>query len=112
MNAIEKSLGVHKVVDILVRNGADVNAKDDLGYTPLASAVLNGNLINHLFPTIAQILSEYRVIKYTTFDNPFFLGHKKIVEILVQYGADLNLKNDDGDTPLDIALAKGTFFRF
>ena len=35
-------------------------------------------------------------------------GNTKIVERLVGYGADLNVPDSDGDTPLHIALARDT----
>ena len=32
-------------------------------------------------------------------------GLKKVVELLIHEGADVNAKDDDGDTPLDLALS-------
>jgi ankyrin repeat protein len=31
-------------------------------------------------------------------------GHKEIVELLMAKGADLNAKNENGETPLDVAI--------
>ena len=31
-------------------------------------------------------------------------GHKKVVELLILKGADINAKNGDGRTPLDLAI--------
>jgi cytohesin len=31
-------------------------------------------------------------------------GHKEIAELLIAAGADVNAKDDDGDTPLDQAI--------
>jgi ankyrin repeat protein len=31
-------------------------------------------------------------------------GHKEIAELLIAEGADVNAKDDDGDTPLDQAI--------
>ena len=33
-------------------------------------------------------------------------GHKKMVELLIEKGADVNAKEDDGDTPLDLAISR------
>ena len=33
-------------------------------------------------------------------------GHKEIVELLITAGADVNAKDEDGDTPLDNAKYK------
>lgn len=34
----------------------------------------------------------------------FHLGHIDAVRVLVEMGADLEAKNDDGKTPLDVAI--------
>ena len=31
-------------------------------------------------------------------------GHKEIAELLISNGADVNVKKDDGRTPLDVAI--------
>ena len=62
-------------------DGADVNRKDDGGYTPLHYAVQS-----HLIPS-----SE---------DQP----NKKITELLIANGADVNAKNKLGMTPLKLAV--------
>jgi cytohesin len=33
-----------------------------------------------------------------------FYGHKEVVEMLIAAGADVNAKDDNGDTPLDVAV--------
>ena len=53
--------------------GAEVNAKDEHGGTPLHRAVF------------------------------FNSGQKEIVELLLANGAEVNAKDDDGETPLDVA---------
>ena len=63
-------------------DGADVNRKDDGGYTPLHYAVQS-----HLIPG-----SE---------DQP----NKKITELLIANGADVNARGPDGRTPLYGAVA-------
>ena len=35
-------------------------------------------------------------------------GHKEIAELLITKGADVNVKDDDGTTPLDMADDKET----
>ena len=68
------------VVLFLVSKGADVNAKDDDGFTPLMQAMLMGN------------------------DNK---PAAPIVEILVANGADPNAQDKQGNTPLILASERG-----
>ena len=35
-------------------------------------------------------------------------GHKEVIELLIAKGADVNAKDDDGTTPLDMADDKET----
>ena len=36
-----------------------------------------------------------------------FMGYKEVVKLLIDKGADINSKNDDGFTPLDMASQEG-----
>ena len=58
--------------------GADVNAKDGDGFTPLHNAV--------------------------NFGHP---SATEVIKLLIAKGADVNEKNDHGETPLDWAKATG-----
>lgn len=40
------------------------------------------------------------------------LGREEIVEMLVKHGADVNRKNKNGKSALDIAVEKGKFVVF
>ncbi len=41
-----------------------------------------------------------------SFEFAAYGGHKEIVELLITAGADVNAKDEDGDTPLDNAKYK------
>ena len=69
-----------KKVSRLLDNGADVNAKDKIGNTPLHYTAGWGH------KDVAALL---------------------IAELLIAKGADVNDKNNDGDTPLHIAVKNG-----
>lgn len=53
-------IGNTKVAQILIANGANVNAEDFSGHTPLHSAAKNGNLIYK--PVICPVL-ERKILK-------------------------------------------------
>jgi ankyrin repeat protein len=63
---------------LLLEAGADVNARDEQGNTPLQRAVDEG-----------------------------WRGGLEVAELLVSKGADVSAKNRRGETPLSMAKAKG-----
>ncbi|EKD23487.1 MAG: ankyrin repeat protein [uncultured bacterium] len=73
INVIIKNGGLPIILRELIKRGANLNIKDDLGWTPLHHAVNMGNTI--------------------IFD---------IIQTLVENGADKNIKNLDGKLPIDL----------
>lgn len=69
---------------LLLDAGADVNAKNAEGNTPLLTLTIN--YINDIY-----------AYTYTIFDN-----YAKIIELLLNAGADVNVQNNDGNTVLHI----------
>ena len=90
-----KTIFNDKLREILLEHGADVNAKNDDGNTPLLFA-------DQL--EIVKILIEHGAdvnVKNNNGDTPLFFANQfEIVKILIKHGADVNAKNNDGNTPL------------
>jgi ankyrin repeat protein len=96
------------VIRRMINAGADVNAKDKYGWTPLSCASRNG----HLDVVIALMgagadLNAKTNDGWTLLHFASYSGHMDIVTALINIGAELNAKDVDGDTPLHLASYNG-----
>jgi ankyrin repeat protein len=91
-----------------LREGADINASDAYGYTPLMNAAMLGRvkIVKALIEAGADIQKKGQ-FGYTALHAAAQNGHLDVVQALVKYGASVNCKNDDGDIPLILAV-RGT----
>ena len=117
---------------VLVSNGADINAKDEGGQTPLQKAVFHGDnkVVEFLIAKDAEIsihlaayIGSYAKVKSlidsgtdpnsSNNDGDSVLhhavsgGHKEIAELLIDSSANINTKDLIGQTPLHIAVKIG-----
>jgi ankyrin repeat protein len=85
--------------------GADVNAKNVDGWTPLHEAAFGGRkeIVELLISNGADVNAKHDGFGTTPLHRAAYRGHKEIVELLIGKGADVNAKNANGETPIDWA---------
>jgi len=98
-NAVKK--GDADKVKVLIKQGADINAQDEDGDTPLMIASYYGQLevVRALLNAGADVSSTH---KYggTALISAAAGGHVQILKALIEKGAEVNAKTYDGRTPL------------
>jgi ankyrin repeat protein len=99
--------GSSAVVKMLIEHGANVNAFDDIGCTPLVYALYkkNNEIIEILIASNADVnavASGMTPLMYAS-----VIGNKEIAEMLLLKGANVSAKNNDGATPLMMAVLRG-----
>lgn len=104
-------LGFDDLVELLLTKGADINAKEKNGFTPLHASAQNGfeKTVEILLENHADINSgtnEKRTPLYSAVDR----DHEQIISMLIEKGADVNIGINNGWTPLHRAAYHGKTF--
>jgi len=104
--------GDFDLVEILLKKGKNPNDKDGLGITPL-------HYITHMQPNnlhIARLLIEkganLNAVTNDSHETPlhwavakaYYYNNTDLIKLLLESGADPNLEDQKGNTPLDIAI--------
>lgn len=97
------------MVETLIKNGAKLNLENDLGQTVVHIATDLGWYINYdIYPF--DLCDEISFIFFSEIHD-YDLGLKNIVKILIEKGANINIKDNKGDSAFVLALKKGKHLR-
>lgn len=119
---------VTRVLQLLLKNDCDMNIGDTAGRTPLMRAIARGEYesaaalldegcainvqdnesgISHVEDIVSDCLDRQKRIQpcggHTALMYAVFLGHADVIELLLQYGCDIDLQNKEGYTAIDLA---------
>jgi ankyrin repeat protein len=109
------SYGKLDIATLLIEKGANVNAKNKIGGTPLCSSAMGkGDFLK-----VANLLIEKGAdVNVRTNDGSSILhfavlnGQPKMIELLLAKGADPKIKNNNGRTPIELVeILNRTKFR-
>jgi len=89
-----------------VEHGAHIDAKDEVGWTPIFWAVCmrRSEVIQYLIAQGANV--NLRIGQTTALHRAALAGTKDIVQLLITQGADVNARDKRGNTPLHEAFNK------
>ncbi|KAJ9584677.1 hypothetical protein L9F63_020980, partial [Diploptera punctata] len=92
------------VVSLLINHGAKVNIEEIHGYTPLCEAVWQKMvpLVQLLLNAGAKITQSHYLLHYAIMHR-----HIEMAELLLRAGSIVNLRDDNGDSPLIVAARTG-----
>ena len=114
-----------EVAELLIANGANVNAKNNKGFTPVdsifeAAALPSGDLdiasyrskyVDSAEQLIAKGVPFNALVMFTNGWTPLHAaagsGNKRVAQLLLAKGVDVNAQDARGATPLDYATLNG-----
>lgn len=96
-------------MQILLHNGANVNAFTETKINPLAISCINkfDDIVEVLLKGGAEVNTPGALFGFTPLCWACSEGCISTVEILLRHNADVNLRCNDGSSPLSLAIKSG-----
>lgn len=93
------------VIEVMLNNGADVNAQDQYGFTPLQCLLIRKADLRtiHLLLNFGALVDVKDKIGEIPLWNAIRDSSFQIVQLLIDHGSDVNSANNRGKTPLEEA---------
>jgi len=102
-----QSYDCEKIGDMLIKLGADVNAENILGETPLHKAIFNRSVKVLLVDMLVRHKTKVNCKTIEKYDTPLHyatrLARPDLAERLIQAGGDISIKNKDELDVLQLA---------
>lgn len=101
--------GDSATVRLFLDRGAQANVRSTDGRTPLLAALSGGHTqaVRMLLEAGARTDDRDAAFGWTLLHESAALGSRDVAQLLVEHGADLNAKDNDGRTPLALAEQYG-----
>ncbi|KAK8923034.1 Ankyrin repeat domain-containing protein 50 [Metarhizium anisopliae] len=90
--------GHEAVVRLLLEKGANIETRDIYSWTPLLWAVERGG-------EVGEVMNSFEVFLYRT--SEYCDRYNATVELLLEKGANIEAKDEKGQTPVSLAAKKG-----
>jgi ankyrin repeat protein len=93
------------IVHLLLNRGADINAKYHNGYTGLMEVSFSGNIemVKFFINCGADVKAKTIGSTWSVLTGPVINGHADIVDLLINLGTDINIKDFRGKSLITLA---------